>query len=220
MTARPAKVDLVSLPAELHHEIVRNLQYPAVQQLRSTNRYFYYLLSEESLTLIKQQFIDELVQEDLLDRELHNAWEVSSPYFYPVQGMICFMCFRKRPFDAFQRTQKTKRRSLGGREACKRFCTACGVRAGRWQPGIFIKCRGGGVTYCTNCKTVAQTAAWARAIGLCLRCWDATRRTVTAEAEKLEVGTRVAINPIDDGSGGGTPDLLRARVPVESAPLD
>jgi hypothetical protein len=65
--------------------------------------------------------------------------------------LYCYTCFRRLPVSNFALTQISRHRALGHVDGHKRFCSDCGLRDNRWEPGtmlpflphprLFIYCR-------------------------------------------------------------------------------
>jgi len=201
-------ISLFSVPTEILDQILSCLEYWDVLALRVTCKDGLEVVSEKAVAAAKDNTISALLA---AERAEHERREEKSRNFltwanrFPSQNrtywssdsvnnihvnciqktdkLTCYSCFKELPRRCFARTQCTRRRSLGHRDAGLRFCMKCGVEKGKWEPGKVIKAPGGGLVVCHRCQELKKTNAQARKEGLCPDCFNRKNQAELAPSQ-------------------------------------
>lgn len=169
---------LMDLPSDLHVQLLSHLEYPDLEMLRGTNSYFRHLPSDLDIAHSRSSYVQTLLQQE--QQEVSYAHSLSfSPDPNDVLAadtnnyfLRCYFCFRRKHISNFTGTQFTQRRSKGHADAGKRFCTSCGVRDRRWEPGTILSTPREQLVYCRRCrelKPLSSASGW-RSFGFCEEC--------------------------------------------------
>jgi len=166
-------VELCTLPVELQHHIVLNLDPSAAIALKQTNRWFHTHISLHRLDKTKvQQYLHRL--------ELHPRNE----HFY-----ACFSCLCLKPQTAFTTVQiGTKISSRNGSYSSQRYCLECGIRNGKYKPGTSLKMAGPESEPKVLCGACMSVQAYFCRSCLCCSGCIASMRTWTGRAARWSRG--------------------------------
>lgn len=92
---------------------------------------------------------------------------IHANYITRATRLNCYACLQTLPRECFTDGQIMGNRSLGHKDAARRFCKACGVKKGIWAKGATVK--GGGRTYivCKGCESMVKADARFKKDGVC-----------------------------------------------------
>lgn len=79
----------------------------------------------------------------------------------------CYACLQNLPRECFTDSQIMGSRSLGHRDAKRRFCKVCGVKKGIWEKGTSVKGSKHTWIVCRGCAAIVKADARYKRRGVC-----------------------------------------------------
>lgn len=214
---------LFDLPPELFNAILFYLEFPSLLCLRLSCKQSGHLITAKVLVDARRELAAMLFDKEMtryyeiqekyrqvvsfdlaleypptseLEIELYSS-QSTTDQVPEVEMLACYVCLRELPVQQFVKTQASGRRSLGHREAGKRFCTECGFRRGIWEPGKVIKDFNGYLVVCRKCKQLKQVKGPGRSEGICTDCLNdgelGNAELPESHDRRLLVGTAVSM---------------------------
>ena len=181
---------LIALPPEILIDIVQRLHYTALENLRRTCLFCWELPSVTVIQRAKAQYVDRLISKERaeaiqqeLAKRIHGCWP--DPYHIHANvnaledRLHCFTCLSYLTKDRFTRAQQMGKRSLGHKQASRRFCIACGVKEQRWARGSILKARRGRLILCVCCRRLRSFLDFpGREFRSCSSCYPLLKRVL------------------------------------------
>lgn len=136
---------LRTLPIEIQLNIAAYLDYGSLLALRRTNRHL-------------REVVDRV---GCSDAEKSSFVRAAEQYPRHANNLGCYCCYRVLPASKFADEQTYGK---GNWKTFSRFCLECGVKMGRYSPGVWVVKNGVDMICCRKCRRV-------RAIQFCSICW-------------------------------------------------
>jgi len=183
-TPKPLLPTLFDLPNEIIVLIASYLDYHSLLPFRRACHAIAALISLDELKARRHSLKTALLAEEqaeYADRQSKFAtfsrWARAFPHEYRTWGssdtlsnihanfitkatsLNCYACLRKLPRECFTDGQAMGSRSLGHREANRRFCKLCGVNKGIWLLGMTMRESKQTWIFCKACRSITK-ADW------------------------------------------------------------
>ncbi|KAK4945143.1 hypothetical protein LTR10_015569 [Elasticomyces elasticus] len=191
-TIDPTPSRFFSLPKELTGHILAEVDYHSLLYFRQTCRSASVLIPWTMIKNLRQTIKIELLaceEADYAQRELkyshmarwarafpneYRTWNSSDTisnihanFITKATRLNCYACLQNLPRECFTDSQVMGRRSLGHKDAKKRFCKVCGVKKGIWERGTTVKESKHTWIVCKGCAAIVKADARYKRGGVC-----------------------------------------------------
>ncbi|KIV85526.1 hypothetical protein PV11_01213 [Exophiala sideris] len=188
----PRPSGFFSLPKELTDHILAEVDYHSLLYFRQTCRSASVLVPWTMMKSLRQTIkIDLLASEeaDYAQRECkyshmarwarafpneYRTWNSSDTisnihanFITKATRLNCYACLHNLPRECFTDSQVMGSRSLGHKDAKKRFCKVCGVKKGIWERGTTVKESKHTWIVCKECAAIVKADARYKRGGVC-----------------------------------------------------
>ncbi|KIW57276.1 hypothetical protein PV05_05848 [Exophiala xenobiotica] len=183
---------LFGLPTELNDQIISKLNYQDLCSLRATCHSASALIPLTTLKTLRQNIKAKLLDEEATDyaqREIRygnmahwarafpterRTWytndaicNIHANFITRACRLNCYACLQNLPRECFTDSQVMGSRSLGHKDAERRFCKVCGVKKGIWARGTTIKEAKGTWVVCKGCASIRTADSKYKRDGVC-----------------------------------------------------
>ncbi|KAK5271408.1 hypothetical protein LTR96_003232 [Exophiala xenobiotica] len=188
----PPNKRLFGLPPELNDQIISKLNYEDLRSLRATCHSASELIPLTTLKTLRRHIKAKLLDEEATDykqREIrygnmvqwarefptvHRTWytndaicNIHANFITRACRLNCYACLQTLPRECFTDSQVMGSRSLGHKDAERRFCKVCGVKKGIWARGTTIKEAKGTWVVCKGCAAIRAADSKYKRDGVC-----------------------------------------------------
>ncbi|KAH8695962.1 hypothetical protein BGW36DRAFT_297859 [Talaromyces proteolyticus] len=146
----------LSLPIEIHLEVIDCLDYPARFALAYANKYFNQIVTRRVPPPTNEEKLAYLCATE--------TWPVYRDY------LACNQCLKFRPTNAFTNKQHQGKRSRGYSDNKRRFCIRCGVHKHIYQPGHVIPIDNDSKFVICWCCKFPGSGSYCLVFGSCANC--------------------------------------------------
>lgn len=224
------------LPPELLLQILNYLNYPGLSSFLHSCHLFRRFPSEPFVLNVRELYIDDLLAKEQSDAGYRRVCaqnlvrycmhapinDIHQNRTQKAESLVCYTCYSELPRDRFLRSQVTGNRSYGHSQAGRRFCTACGLKHGKWVPGTYFNRHNGGMIVCITCRGLKETSREARASKLCNDCHEqhAQDEFMLRRLSYLTDGTTSSVERSEDERSESEVSVQSSASSVDLAAID